>query len=200
MTILIKEFSKYIRYNRKYQEQNGMYVKDFTNLGEKITKFREFTKSHSKILGKSRNISRFPHQQYKRSKTYTIYEYLGEYNEDILTVFFNSWTHHNVHYLETSPKDFIFAYRLGGWRFAFIAIDEFHKIFPAGLPQTEKEFERWLMYTCFNAKRHFFKKVEKEIWETKNLAPIVDNIVEQIKQAKLKGIDIKVIIDKATGV
>lgn len=152
---------------------------DFTNLREQLPIFKSLLHKNMRIMQKRRNIGKYSHQSYNSSKTYSIKDYIENFDTEVHTVFCNIWTFSTIVAIEINQDRYIFAHKaLITWRIVSIDSSKFNEIFPTGIPTTNHAFQKWVNYIGWKAKRFYYTKAFQESERNR----LYGNDVKEFKQ------------------
>ena len=146
-----KHYNDTSKYQGKTKREfNELFVNQFEYFK---LKHNEFTLHLNKIyqtLRKVRNVK-------GASDTYySINEYLKQF-QDLHFFFISGFMPQKAQFLSVKDGNLCFLFEGRKWYVKEIPVEDFLKIFPKGLPQTERETEQWLAYVGYLAKQDIKK-------------------------------------------
>lgn len=152
-----KPFSKYVAHSEILFDEfknadNPLPLKRFCAIHINqyaVSKFHLLWKAHGKFVNRNRNISGVTHYL-PYATTYSVNYFLHEF-ENIAKLYFKQFPYHAVKYIDVVDNFIYVAVQFhvnGTWALKALSVIDFLKIFPAGVPITEKDFHKWWSYIC----------------------------------------------------
>lgn len=143
-----KHYSDISKYeNKTKREFNELFVNQFEHFKLKHDEFTLHLNKIYQTLRKVRNVK-------GASDTYySINEYLKQF-QDLHFFFISGFMLQKAQFLSVKDGNLCFLFEGRKWYVKEIPVEDFLKIFPKGLPQTEREIEQWLGYVGYLAKKN----------------------------------------------
>lgn len=156
-----------------------------------------FTPSNTLILRKPRFISGINQDKYKHkvSPYYTLRHFLREY-ESINSLFIQRRYERLDYYLKDNETgDYVFISKNVGYKSGYDIVNVqcrcFDLIFPKGLPQNQKDFDKWISHIGFLAKKSHLERVSLAVAQVDSLTPKINDFLDLANFLKENSIDVE---------
>lgn len=186
------------KYSRVEKPEFDNFEEDFIKFAELFTRRRtiiDYTKpSFYQQMIKWRNLP-FNVDNYR---SYTLLQYLNKFHPKAYKIIELTYSQDHkgfsennecvIHRLDKINYACIFLYT-AAWVVEQFPLDDLYKVFPKGFPTTEKQFERWLHFIGYGAKRDYMREAVSVMNELNNVK-LKNKILDDIRLT-LKKYDIK---------
>ena len=120
---------------------------------------------------------------YKQFQRYTIKQELETLSQDTYKLFLRYNSPDNLRVLERQQYALKPPYSL--WSIMQLNDDELLKVFPQGLPTTEKQMKRWISYIGYLAKEQRKSTIERYEKQVDVYDKLIDTVYREVEKLKL---------------